>query len=277
MFDLICPVCGGALRQEGRSLVCGERHCFDIAKQNYVNLLRSSQSSKKHHGDDDLMVRARQMFLNKGYYTCLWDAVCDMALRYTDGDVSLLDAGCGEGWYTAGVRQAFVSEGRGCDAVGIDISRAALIRAAKRDRDISLAVASIAAMPVADNSRDVVLNIFAPDESKEFFRVLKPGGVLLHAMPMEEHLMELKAAVYDVPRPNPPARYEPKGFTLLERREIRRQITLDSNEDIRALFMMTPYYYKTGRADQAKLETLEHLTVSLAFAVFAVKKQGSDD
>ena len=37
---LACPVCGGSLQLQERSLVCDARHSFDLAKQGYVNLYR---------------------------------------------------------------------------------------------------------------------------------------------------------------------------------------------------------------------------------------------
>ena len=40
---LRCPLCGGVLLREGGSLLCdghgGRRHCYDVAKEGYVNLL----------------------------------------------------------------------------------------------------------------------------------------------------------------------------------------------------------------------------------------------
>ena len=62
MPELTCPVCGGALHREERSLRCGAGHCYDIARQGYVNLLRSNQSKSKRHGDDKRMVAARTAF-----------------------------------------------------------------------------------------------------------------------------------------------------------------------------------------------------------------------
>lgn len=59
MPELTCPVCGGVLHREERSLRCGAGHCYDIARQGYVNLLRSNQSKSKRHGDDKRMVAAR--------------------------------------------------------------------------------------------------------------------------------------------------------------------------------------------------------------------------
>lgn len=101
----------------------------------------------------------------------------------------------------------------------------------------------------------------------EFRRVLRPDGHLLRVVPMERHLWELKAAVYDTPYENPPADLAADGFTLVRQEELRRTITLTSQEDIQALFQMTPYYYKTGADDQRKLEAFRTLDVTTEFAV----------
>ena len=83
MPELTCPVCGGVLHREERSLRCGAGHCYDIARQGYVNLLRSNQSKSKRHGDDKRMVAARTAFLDAGYYAPLRDAVAAAAARGT--------------------------------------------------------------------------------------------------------------------------------------------------------------------------------------------------
>ena len=66
MKGFCCPVCGKTLICKENSLVCENNHCFDKSKSGYVNLLLSQ--GKKGHGDDKLMVQARQSFLDKGYY-----------------------------------------------------------------------------------------------------------------------------------------------------------------------------------------------------------------
>lgn len=122
-------------------------------------------------------------------------------------------------------------------------------------------------LPVEDGSVDVVLNIFSPFVPEEFARVLKPGGYLLRAYPLREHLWELKALIYDTPRDNPPTPLTTEGFTLVETREVRDIIRLSCNEDILSLFRMTPYYYKTGAKDQQKAEQAQELSVKLAFGL----------
>lgn len=260
-----CPVCGLPLHREEKSLKCENNHCFDLARQGYVNLLRSNQSSSKRHGDDNLMVLARQEFLDSGAYACLSDAVNDLLAPRLKKDARVLDVGCGEGYYTARLRAVLGEDARLC---GIDISRQALIAAHRRDPALELAVASSAQLPVGPGSMDAVLNIFAPLSAEETHRVLKPGGLLLRAVPLRSHLMGLKRAVYDTPYENPDPEPEFPPFRLVERVHVQEQLTLTEPRQIRNLFSMTPYYYKTSRADQQKLEALEHLETELAFGLF---------
>ncbi len=272
MPELKCPVCGDLLHREERTLRCRKGHCYDVARQGYVNLLMSNHSSSKRHGDDKAMVAARSAFLEQGYYDILRNAVCAAAVEHTGESVELLDAGCGEGFYTAAVKKTLEAAGKTCHACGVDISREALIACAKRQADITLAVASINHLPLPNASCDLLMSIFAPDDAAEFHRVLRPGGTLLRVVPLEDHLMGLKAAVYDRPYPNPPPQYAPEGFAPPERTDVRDTVLLRTNEDIRNLFLMTPYYYKTGRRDQQKLDSLASLETEIAFGIFCYKR-----
>ena len=155
---------------------------------------------------------------------------------------------------------------------GVDISRDALICAHRRAPELTLAVASIAHLPVADASCDLVLNVFAPHDAAEFARVLRPQGVLLRVIPLERHLWGLKRAVYDHPYENTVPDPALPGFALAEQRTLRGTITLRTNADIEALFCMTPYYYKSGARDQAKLHALDTLTTETEFALLIYRK-----
>ncbi len=265
MVNLRCPVCAGALKKRAGAYLCPKNHSFDIAKSGYVNLLLNS--SQGHHGDDKLMVRARRDFLDKGYYDRFIAAVADAAAEFTPPEATVLDAGCGEGIYSLAVLRAIEKAGKHGKLLGVDISKTALQYASKRSPDFTLCVASCAHLPVEDGSVDEVLNIFSPFVPEEFARVLKPGGYLLRAYPLREHLWELKALIYDTPRDNPPTPLTTEGFTLVETREVRDIIHLSCNEDILSLFRMTPYYYKTGAKDQQKAERAQELDVQLAFGL----------
>ena len=272
MPEFICPVCGYPLHRRDKALKCENGHSYDIARQGYVNLLMSNASSSKRHGDNRTMVRARQHFLGRGYYDALAGRIEDLAVKYSLHNVSLLDAGCGECWYTARVKKALENAGKKVHAAGIDISKSALMAAHSRGGDIKTAVASVFSLPIGDDSCNIVLNVFAPCAEKEFARVLKKGGILIRAIPLEKHLLGLKKAVYDAPYENPPVSPELCGFDIAEICDIKSSITVSPHEDIEALFMMTPYYYKTSAADQAKLKTLNSLETLIEFEVIVYKK-----
>ena len=265
-----CRVCGGILEREGQSYFCPRRHCFDIARSGYVNLLPPSAAGKRH-GDDRTMVRARTALLDRGFYDPLSALICSLTVEYAPNTLTVLDVGCGEGKYSADVLHALDDAGKSATVVGIDISKEALPAAARREKRLILAAASSAALPLEDESADILLNIFSPFMGTEFRRVLKPGGRLIRAVPLEDHLWELKSLIYDRPYRNDPPSREEKGFHLTESRELRYEVTL-CGEEILSLFMMTPYYYKTGRDDQEKARQAQILTTRLEFGVQIFQK-----
>ena len=98
----------------------------------------------------------------------------------------ILDAGCGEGYYTAGIYQALMSQGRHPRMAGTDISKFSLRIAAKREHSIEFAVASSYHLPLADQSVDALLNCFSPLALEEFHRLFASGRQLLVCGPRGE-------------------------------------------------------------------------------------------
>ncbi|MBR5485569.1 MAG: methyltransferase domain-containing protein [Oscillospiraceae bacterium] len=272
MKHFVCPVCGEKLIKYEKSLVCSKKHSFDISKEGYVNLFIPKKNSSGNHGDDKLMVRARRDFLNKGYYSPLMQQVCDFVCRYTKSGDVVLDAGCGECWYTSNIQQALETAEIQADIIGVDISKNALAAGAKRNKKLQLAVASVFNIPVENESCQILLNLFAPYSKEETLRVLKKDGIMILVIPLENHLWGLKKAVYPKPYKNEVKSWELDGFTMLEKQEIRSIIHLPCSEDIKNLFAMTPYYYKTGADDQKRLESLTELDTETEFAVIAYRK-----
>lgn len=273
MPEFQCPVCGGVLLRAEGALRCARGHSYDLARQGYVNLLMSARSSEKGHGDDSLMVSARRDFLDRGHYNALCRALCQTAVSLCGDAAQILDVGCGEGFYTCAIKSALAEAGKRCSIMGIDISKKALIAFSGRDKNVALAVASAAALPVSDASCDLVLNVFAPGSDGEFRRVLKAGGHLLCVFGLEDHLMGLKEIVYEKPYPNPAPNYRPEGFRLVKQEEVRRTLVLKERQDIQNLFRMTPYYYKTGRADQEKILSRDRLETPISFGIYVYEKE----
>ncbi|MGN0696985.1 MAG: putative RNA methyltransferase [Oscillospiraceae bacterium] len=277
MSLLKCPVCGDILVNNKKSYVCSKGHSFDISSKGYVNLLLSGQMNAKLPGDNKMMVNARADFLSKGYYSHLADEV-SRAVSDSFSGGAVLDAGCGEGYYTENIYNALSGLNFPFDMVGIDISKFACARAARRfahNDNCEIAAASIFHLPLEDNSCECVVTMFAPFCREEFFRVLKSGGRLVMAIPAEDHLINLKSAVYDEPYKNHTSDYAVEGFDFLGSRRVSREIFIDNTDDIRSLFSMTPYYYKTGREGHERLEQLTTLRDMADFEVLVYRKKNN--
>lgn len=275
MSIFICPVCGEKLDISGKSYVCANRHTFDMAKSGYVNLLPTNNSGSVH-GDNKLMLRARRDFLEKGYYKPLRDAVCKTISHYCwDGSI-ILDAGCGEGYYTTAVKAIFDQSEIAVEMYGIDISKDAVDMAAKRKSGVNFAAASVFHIPVQSYTCDIVLTMFAPYCGEEYSRILKKDGIMIMAIPSENHLWELKSKIYDTPYKNEVKDYHLDGFEFICAEKIAYTMKIYENSDILSLFSMTPYYYKTGKIEKERLNQLENLETQADFELLIYKKTAKD-
>lgn len=274
MFECFCcPVCGQALIEEEKSLSCPSGHSFDIASGGYVNLWVTNRT---HAGDSKGMVTARHRFLESGAYGFLLNRLCSDAatfLRERSAQKPLLvDAGCGEGYYTAGIASYLHRQGISAVVAGVDISKAAVRTGAKRGVDASFAVASLFRLPLFPESAEMILSVFAPVCGAECARVLKPGGLLVIVSPGPRHLFGLKEILYDKPYENPPNTYYLPGFAKVAQHSEKREILVRGNQ-MNDLFAMTPYYWKTPADASARLAHLETLTTPLDFHVDVYEKR----
>lgn len=265
-----CPVCGGPLEREEGQYICARGHRFDLAREGYVNLLPANRRHSKTPGDDAQMVQARSRFLDGGWYEPLRRELCALLERHAAPGVRLLDAGCGEGYYTAALGQTVARLGG--TMAGVDISKPAVKRAARRAPGGEFAVASVYRLPLADGSVDALTNCFSPLAAEEFFRVLRPGGVFFYVVPGPRHLWELKEVLYDQPYENPEKLECYPGFVYREVAPVEHRFTLTDPGDISALFHMTPYAWKTPKAGAARLAELDSLRLSAQFRIHIMER-----
>ena len=205
---LLCPVCRdrlGVSAGAGRSLRCPAGHGFDAAKQGYFNFLVGKGTV--FEADTADMVAARFDFLSAGHYRPLADAVADLAApalaraaaqspalarAAAQSPATVLDAGTGTGHYLRVLLDRLAQARQPVCAVGLDISKFALRRAAKLNPDAINIVCDVwQPLPLADQAVDVVTVVFAPRNAAEFARVLRPGGRLVVVTPRPGHLAEV--------------------------------------------------------------------------------------
>ena len=267
-----CPLCRSPLDRQADRYLCPTGHSFDRASAGYVHLLPANKMHSKDPGDDKGMVTARTRFLSADYYRPLCDALADLALSYACKQVNILDSGCGEGYYSAAIYQALVRAGHSVQLAGVDLSKHALRRAAKREPAAEFAVASVYDIPMGDQQADIILNCFSPLALEEFLRILKPGGVYFYVVPGARHLWELKAILYEAPYPNTEKLTPYKGLTYLDVRSVAGTVHMPDSQTISDLFQMTPYFWKTSRRSAEKLTALASLDTTVSFRIHVFRK-----
>ncbi|MBO9480776.1 putative RNA methyltransferase [Salinisphaera sp. G21_0] len=270
---LRCPVCYEALWSEPKSAVCQNNHRFDRARQGYLNLLPSSKKRSKNPGDDQMMVEARTRFLNHGYYQPVVDTLIDKLQSFgNEAPQRILDAGCGEGYYTSGIKEQLEDSA----VCGFDIAKPAILAASKRNKAIEWLVASVSELPLMDEQFDAVISIFSRSDWPEFSRVLKPGGHIVLLTPGQNHLMALRRAIYDEVRPYPEDKRLqdlPEGLALLESQTIHHLMMLENTQAIMDLLAMTPHYWHVNAGQKQQLEQLGQLECELEMRLSVVQKR----
>ncbi|CAM4185945.1 putative RNA methyltransferase [Vreelandella rituensis] len=262
---LACPLDGDPLQRNGNAWRCATGHSFDIAKQGHVNLLPVQQKRSGDPGDSKAMVAARQRFLNAGHYQPIADALSQAALKGlpSHATLSCLDAGCGEGYYLRALAKA-ISKEQTLALAGLDISKWAILAAAKQDKGSRWLVGSNANLPVQPGTLDLLLCMFGFPVYNEFARVLKPGGMLLQVDAGPDHLRELREIIYPTLKVERTRELQlPQGFAHLNTQAIRYPLELNGADSIADLLAMTPHLYRASAEGRARAAALESLTVTV--------------
>ena len=267
-----CPVCRLALLPPHAApptpWTCESGHSFDVAREGYVNLLITHQRRQREPGDSAEMLQHRRRFLDAGYYRPLAEAVA----AHARPGMAVLDAGCGEGYYT----RTWPDDHDDLGVWAVDIAKPAMRLAAKRGqtagRSPHYAVASVYDLPVVDASIDLALSVFAPLHSPEFERVLRPGGRLVTVTPGPDHLDGLKAKLFSEPESHPErgpfdgddatTRLVPSGTQRL-----RFDLELREADAVADLLNMTPYAWYVSPEVRLSVVSERFLSTSADFLV----------
>jgi 23S rRNA (guanine745-N1)-methyltransferase len=261
---LQCPLCHQSLTESQRQWGCVNKHCFDQAKEGYINLLPVQHKGSKQPGDSPEMMQARRRFLHAGHYAPMMTGLGEL-LTSTGKVSSLLDIGCGEGYYTGHLAQHIAGA-----TYGMDIAKNAIKMAAKQQRNVRFIVASNKRLPFTDASLAAVTRIFAPSDAAELARVIQPGGQLIMAVPGARHLHQLKEQIYPTVREHDDSPQEFAQFELATTKRIACRLSLQGQE-LSDLMMMTPFAWRLKPTEKERL--LEgQLDIEIAFTLHQYRR-----
>ncbi len=260
---LRCPGCGRKIRYHGGGLVCKREHRFDISSKGYVNMLQENRSFK---GYDQEFFRCRNRFLQAGYYRHVLEAVtalvkeCAEKRENPEEPAVVIDAGCGEGYYSTEIFRAL----DGMQILAFDISADAIKIAARSPEPIKWMVADITNIPVRDGVADCILDVFTPANYGEFARILKPEGRIIKVIPGLRHLEQLRQAAAPLLRNSQYSNEEVLDhfagqFAAEQRIRVSRTMAV-SPEDLSDLVRMTPLLFDVDK-NALRLEDVKEITI----------------
>ena len=268
-----CPICQLTLSQTETNLKCENNHQFDVAKEGYVNLMPANHKRSKLPGDSMEMMQARRRFLELGHYSPLSSRVSTICADAVTSDVpSLLDIGCGEGYYTNQVSSKLRQQYKDSSTYGLDIAKVAIRYAAKRHPNCLFSVASSHRLPFSDGSLGAILRIYAPCKESELNRCLASGGALITVTPAARHLLQLRERIYQEVRLHDEMPEQIDGFELELEENIHYTMSLKQGAAL-DLLQMTPFAWKASENLKQELKSAENFNCEADFMVRVYRKR----
>lgn len=267
-----CPACNASLIDTQNGWRCDNNHSYDRAKEGYVNLLLAQHKRSKDPGDNKDMINARRAFLDEGHYHPLASHIAQVITNNCKNKtLHIFDAGCGEGYYLSKIVDA-VGQNAQVEGAGIDISKVAIQKAAKRYKKQKFAVASCFQIPIDDEWSNAVIQVFAPSLDEEIHRILQPGGLWLQVNPGAEHLKQIKEMVYDKPQAYQQRSDVPEGFGVHSQQQVTFDFSLSTAQSRLNLLKMTPFYWSTPE-DKCQRILTDLVDVRADFDVRVLQKE----
>lgn len=252
-----CPKCREALKVEGKSLKCSNRHTFDFSKKGTVNFVLGY--GEENYGME--MLEARQSISRAGIFNGILDTLLGEIRASGKKDIRILDAGCGDGSQLEYLADKLKREGIESSLIGIDISKDGIAIAGRSESDILFMVADLSSLPFKDRSFDFVLNVFSPSNYKEFRRVLKDDGILLKVVPERDYLIELREAFALKDYSNEEiVRHMEENMSVLKRSRVSYSFPIGSQKE--NLLKMTPLLW--GKEPPKEVALGDGITVSVS-------------
>ncbi|MFM9279304.1 putative RNA methyltransferase [Paenibacillus jiagnxiensis] len=277
-----CPLCSTPMQLvDQTSLVCAKGHCYDIARQGYVNWLSHAPKTKY----DQSLFAARSSLHRHGFFAPLTESIVEAIIKHMDSEASetgklikIMDGGCGEGSHLADVLSSMQSKtAYDLLGVGVDISKEGIRMAAKAAESAIWCTADLAKAPFADRQFQCILNILSPSSYGEFKRLLTDGGMVIKVVPESGYLQELREALHGESGAQSYSNQATlelfeSHFHLIDRQRVHYKLAL-TGRLLEHLLRMTPLAWHASAEDVRQVLQQEHMDITVDLTVLIGKRK----
>jgi 23S rRNA (guanine745-N1)-methyltransferase len=273
-----CPLCKDPMWMHDASLVCANKHTFDLSRRGYLNLLLRPP----HTRYDTAMLASRRELCRIGFFTPMLEAVSQCMLQeiVTTRQSTVLDAGCGEGSHlTQIIDDLQKASPHGIQGVGVDISKDGIRIAVRDSWHIIWCVADLSRLPFQNRQFDSIVNILSPANYGEFERVLTNEGILIKVVPGNRHLAELRTMFFDAKSHAPDSherviRYFSRHFTTIATHHLTYSVTVP-REFMKHVIDMTPLSWNVTAEKRQQMLNVGSAAMTVDVHILVGKKSNS--
>lgn len=199
---------------------------------------------------DKRMFQSRKIINASGFFEPLVAQICKNMLKHRQSssscnDISILDAGCGEGSLLSSVQQTVGEQTKHNPlGIGIDIAKEGIEIASRGASRTIWCAADLANCPFANKQFDYILNVLSPSNYSEFQRMLADDGIVIKVVPESGYLHQLRTIFYkktakDVYSNELSSELFRRHFQLVDVQRVQYNVVLGQAE-IEHLIRMTP-------------------------------------
>lgn len=262
-----CPICFSNVRFVDNSIICTNKHTFDISRKGLTTLYKTSKLKNNDLYSFDLFYN-RRLFIQAGFYKELDELIVNI-IKNRFINLIILDIGCGEGTFGYNIAKNIPND----VTIGIDLAKEGVLMATDYLPYRYLPILSdINNIPLNNNTCDVILDILSPISKNEVYRILKEDGIIIKVTPKKEYLFELRTLlnIKEYENEDTIDKNIYQNYTVLNKFEINEKKSLNFETFINLIKMTPLTKFKVN--DDINYNSIDQITIALNIYVLKRKE-----
>lgn len=260
---IVCPICMSDLNIQDNSLVCKNKHTFNINKKGYVRLLKKEKKYSDNIYTKQLFL-SRRNIINNRYYDDLHMTISKIINNYfSEKHLDILEIGCGEATHSVKIKKNLDFQ---TNYIATDLSTDAIELATDYDNILTPILSDLYFLPIHEKSINCIIDILSPFYNKELSRILKKDGIIIKVIPTKDYLKEIRDITNNADyliENNVLSNFE-NYYKILQTYNYEKQFELNDNDSL-DFFKMTPL------TNNKSYKPIRTITISLKIIVATLK------